>query len=121
MDVSAITEALAGQMSRQLRVKGDGLAEVTARAGRKLPKRLRAEAEILIKAEAMAKNPKLARLVNPSQIRKSERKLLKFLGRQSPASERRGEILDLIAKIAFVIFVVVLIAFFTLLNRGFFD
>ena len=121
MDVTQTTQALAERMSRQLRVKGDGLAEVTAHAGRKLPRRLRADAETLVRAQAMAQNPKLARLLDERQLRKAERRLSRYLDRQNPSAERRGQILDVVAKIAFVIFTIALIVFFTLLNRGYFE
>ena len=53
MDVKQTAESLASRMSAQLRVKGDGLAEVTAKAGRKLPRHLRDAAEALVQAEVM--------------------------------------------------------------------
>ena len=116
-----MTQALAERMSKQLRVKGDGLAEVSARAGRKLPPRLRGDVDALVQAEEMARHPKLSRLVDQKRLKKAERKLNSFLDRQNPKAELRGEVLDVIAKIAFAVFVVVLIVFFTLLNRGYFE
>lgn len=114
-------QAMAARMSAQLRVRGEGIAEVTERAGRKLPRHLRSDAERLIEAEAMAANPKLARLVDEKLIARAEKRLHQFLDRQNPAAERRGEILDVIAKIAFVFVTVVLSVFFFLLSRGYFD
>jgi len=121
MDVNATIQSVTERMARQLRVRGEGLADVSARAGRKLPRHLRREIDVLIQAEAMSQNPKLARLINTGQVRKSGRKVLKYLDKLDPKAERLGETLDVIAKIAFVIFVVVLIVFFTLLKRGYFD
>lgn len=114
-------QALAEKMSTQLRVRGDGLAEVTERTGRKLPRHLRADAAAMIEAEAMSANPKLARLVDNRRIARAEKRLIRFLEKQNPAAERRGEILDLIAKIAFIFVTVVLSVFFFLLWRGYFD
>lgn len=108
-------------MATQLRVRGHGLADVTERAGRKLPRHLRSDAAILIEAESLSANPKLARLVDDRRIAKAERRLNRFLDKQNPAAERRGEILDMIAKIAFVFVTVVLSVFFFLLWRGYFD
>jgi len=50
MDVSELTDDLATTMARQLRLRGGSLADVTARAGRKLPRHLKAEADALIEA-----------------------------------------------------------------------
>jgi len=44
-----------------------------------------------------------------------------FLETLDPKAERRGEILDTIAKIAFVIVVVVLALFFYLISIGYFE
>lgn len=121
METSDRTRAMAERMSAQLRVRGVGLAEVSERAGRKLPKHLRTDAAVLIEAEAMASNPKLARLVDARRLARAEKRLNRFLDRQNPASERRGEILDMIAKMAFVFVTVVLSVFFLLLWRGYFD
>ena len=121
MDVKETADALASRMSAQLRVKGEGLTDVAAKAGRKLPKHLRAAADTLIEAETMSEHPKLARLINDKNVKKAERKLHKYLSRQNPGAERMNEILDVVAKIAFVLFVIVLALFFFLLWRGYFN
>ena len=119
MDVGATAEKLAEAMARQLRVRGGSLADVTARAGRRLPRHLRVAAQHVIEAEALAQHPKLAYRVDAKALRKSERKLLAFLDKQNPRAERRAEILDRIAGVVFILFVVVLAVFCLLLWRGF--
>ncbi len=114
-------EALAQKMSAQLRVRGTGLAEVTERAGRKLPRRLRADAQTIIQAEAMGGHPKLSRLVDERAVMRATRRIERFLDKKDPKGERWGELLDLIAKIAFVLVTIVLVVFFWLLNRGYFE
>ena len=108
-------------MSTQLRVKGDGLADVAQRAGRKLPRRLRKDAQVMIDAEALSAHPKLARRVDAKRLKQAERRLNAFLDKQNPGAERRGEILDAVARIAFVLVTIVLAVFFTLIYRGYFD
>ena len=51
------SNALAEKMAKQLRLRGDGLKDVAARAGRKLPKHLRAEVEAIVKPSAWLKTP----------------------------------------------------------------
>ncbi|MGI9393646.1 MAG: hypothetical protein ACR2OY_03285 [Boseongicola sp.] len=121
MEIRDRTNSLANKMSAQLRVKGDSLAEVTQRAGRKLPNRLRQDAQVMIDAEALSGNPKLARRINAQHVAQAERRLNSFLDKQNPAAERRGEFLDALAKIAFVLVLIVLGVFFVLLYRGYFD
>lgn len=115
------SNALAEKMAKQLRLRGEGLKDIAARAGRKLPKRLRAEVEAIVQAQEMAENPKLMHHVDLERIKIAERKLNRFLDSQNPAAERRAEFLDAVAKIAFVIFTVVLAIFLMLLWRGYFD
>lgn len=121
MDIGERADALAEKMAAQLRVRGEGLADVAQKAGRRLPRHLRAEVERIVQAEEMARHPKLGRLVDERRIAKAEKKIARYLEKQNPASERWGEFLDLVAKIAFVFVVVVLSLFFWLLSRGYFD
>lgn len=121
MDVRKASEELAARMSEQLRVRGTGLDEVAAKAGRKLPNHLRSEIAVIVEAVEMAENPKLARLIDESRIQKADRKVRKFLNKQDPARERRGEILDRLAAVGFVVFTIALILFFVAVSRGVFD
>ena len=121
MDVTERAEALATYMATQLRVRGDGLAEVSAKAGRRLPKRFRKNVQTIVEAEAMMQHPRLERVVDDRAVERAERKIRAFLDLQDPRAVRRGEILDLIAKIAFVFVSVILAVFFFLLWRGTFN
>ncbi len=121
MEMQERTKSLATRMAAQLRVRGDGLADVAERAGRKLPKRLRDDAQVMIDAEALGGHPKLAKQIDAKRVGQAERRLSAFLDKQNPSVERRSEILDAVAKIAFVLVTIVLAVFFTLLYRGYFD
>ncbi len=121
MKIHDRTNSLANRMSAQLRVKGDGLADIAQRAGRKLPRRLRQDAKVMIEAEELSAHPKLARRIDAKRVKRAERRLNAFLDKQNPRAERRGEILDVVARIAFVLVTIVLAIFFTLVYRGYFD
>lgn len=121
MDVAKLAENLAEHMQTQLRVRGTGLAEVAEKAGRRLPRHLQAEVEAIVEATRMSENPKLARLVDPKRVARADRKVRRFLDKQNPRAERRGEILDRIAAVAFVLVAVAVGTFFLLLSRGHFD
>lgn len=121
MDVSGIAEDLAQTMARQLRLRGGSLGDVVARAGRKLPRHLQAEAQVIIDALALAENPKLSHRVDPKRLKRAERKLRAFLEKQDPRAERWAEFLDRLAGVVFILFVAVLGVFFFALWRGHFD
>lgn len=108
-------------MAQQLRLRVGRLADVTERAGRKLPRHLKAEARAIAEAEALAAHPKLAYRVDARRLKKAERKLRAFLEKQDPKAERRAEILDRLAAVVFVVFVTALAAFLIALSRGAFD
>jgi hypothetical protein len=121
MNVSDMAENLAQAMARQLRLRGGRLADVTARAGRRLPRHLQAEAKAIVEAEALAAHPKLAHRVDFKRLKRAERKLRQFLDKQDPKAERRAEILDRLAVIVFIVFAIIVAAFFVALSRGAFD
>lgn len=121
MDVTKTADDLAVRMSEQLRVRGTGLADVAAKAGRKLPRHLQAEVAVVVQAVQMAENPKLRRLVDERRVARADRKIRRFLSKQDPAAERWGEILDRLAAVAFVVFTIALVLFFVLLSRGYFS
>lgn len=116
-----MAEELAETMARQLRLRGGRLADVTSRAGRKLPRHLHEEARAIIEAEMLAEHPKLAHRVDPRRLRKAERKLRQFLDKQNPGAERRAEILDRLAAVVFIVFAIAVGAFFVALSQGAFD
>lgn len=121
MDLDKTAEELAARMATQLRVRGAGLEEVAAKAGRKLPKHLHAEVRVIVEAMQLSDHPKLGRMVDAKRVARSKRRLEAFLSKQNPGAERRAEVLDRIAAVAFVVFTIVLILFFVLLSRGAFD
>ena len=108
-------------MSQQLRLKGATFSEVASKAGRKIPRRLKRDIAVISDAETLIQNPKLAIRIDEKQFAKSERRLRAHLEGFDPKAERRGEILDTIAKVAFVVVVVVLALFFFLISVGYFE
>ena len=108
-------------LARQLRVRGDSIAEIAERAGRKVPRRARADVAAMAEIEALAANPKTARRINTRDLARTEARLMRRLGRLDPAAERRGEILDRVAMVAFVLVSVGLAVFFYMISQGAFD
>ena len=121
MDVWTTADDLAALMARQLRVRGTELSEVAHKAGRKLPRHLHTEVQAVLDACLQAEHPKFAHRIDQKRLKKAVARLEKFLAKQNPKAERRREILDRIAAVAFVVFVVVLGVFFFLLSRGAFE
>lgn len=113
-------KSMAEKIGKQLRVRGETLSDVRTRAGRRLPRSMRREAAILDQAAELSAHPKLRAQIDEGRVARAERNLDAFLGTQNPGRERLNAFLDRLAGIAFVLWVVGLAVFFTLLWRGYF-
>lgn len=105
----------------QLRTRGDTIAEIVEKAGRKVPRRARSAIAELTDIEALASNPKVARRIDPRTFKRAEARVRKHLGKLDPKAARRGEILDRVAMVAFVLVSVGLGLFFYAISQGAFD
>lgn len=77
-------------LSEKLGTKGADLRSHVRRAGRRLPRRLRREAEFLIRAEQMARHPRFARLIDTREVARAQGRLSRHLGAIDPALIRRN-------------------------------
>ena len=78
----------------RLGTAGPDLGRQVRRAGRRLPRRVRREAEFLARAESMARHPRLARLVDPRQTERAAGRVSRHLLRIDRARLRRDRIRD---------------------------
>lgn len=81
---------LRAQLAERLGARGPTLRAQLRRAGRRLPRRLRREAELLARAEEMSRHPRLARLVDPRDVARAQRRIGRHLGGIDPALLRRN-------------------------------
>lgn len=88
-------------LREKLSVTGPDLGHQIRQAGRRLPWRVRREAEFLARAEAMARHPRLSRLVDPRDVLRAEDRVLRHLAGIDPALLRRNRAKDRVAALAF--------------------
>jgi hypothetical protein len=69
-------------LADKLGATGDDFGRQVRRAGRRLPRRVRREAEFLVRAEEMARHPKFARLIDPRAVARAEGRLSRHLRRK---------------------------------------
>jgi len=109
MDVGA-TESRAEEvfslMGERLSVGGRDLAARTRKAGRRLPRRIRREAQYLAEAAKLAQNPKLARMVDPGRVAHAHATCLRHLQSIDGAERRRAYTLGVLGSIGFAVFFV---------------
>jgi hypothetical protein len=71
-------------------VAGGDLRTQIRRAGPRLPRAARRDAQLLVRAEMMARYPKFARLIDPREVARAERRISCRLRAIDPARQRRG-------------------------------
>ncbi|WP_300012870.1 hypothetical protein [uncultured Roseobacter sp.] len=101
VDIEAKSEALSSALERRLGVKGRSLAQQVKRAGRRLPRRIRAQAQLVAEADAVRGNPRLLRQMGDEQVAQAYSEVLEHLAGIDRADARRGRILSVLAAIAF--------------------
>ncbi|MGZ2256820.1 hypothetical protein [Roseobacter sp. A03A-229] len=100
-EIEAKLPALREAMERHLGVKGRSLAHQVRRAGRRLPRRVRAQAVLLGEAEALAGNPRLLRQLDDRRLAHALEDVSAHLAGIDRAEARRTRIISVLAVIAF--------------------
>ncbi|AXI45396.1 hypothetical protein C1J03_04690 [Sulfitobacter sp. SK012] len=110
-DIEAKVQTLLFELEKRLGIKTDDLAQGLRRAGRRLPRRVRAKAKVLVDAQAMTGNPKLARQVDASTVRVAFDAVTTHLRGIDVRDARNGRRLSLAGAVVFNL-LLVLAAFF---------
>jgi hypothetical protein len=92
-------EALRAALGNKLRVKGADLDRQIRRAGRRLPKRQRRAAAVILGAQDWMGHPRLARLVDHRAVNAAFGDLHGHLRRLDPVEARRTALLRMVAGI----------------------
>jgi len=108
--VQQMAERIAELMEERLGVRGNGLADKLRRGGRKLPARVRAEAELLAEAAAQADNPKLLARLDHARIARAYDQCLKHLRRARIWERRADAVLSLAGRLALIVIAVAALA-----------
>lgn len=97
MDLQARADHLAQLMEQKLGIRGTGFEAKLARAGRRLPRALRAEAEYLTLALRMQQNPRLVRQIDWPRIDRGEAALERYLQGIDAFDRRKGLVVSWLA------------------------
>lgn len=102
-DINTKAHTIEALLQERLRLRSDGLEQGLRRAGRRLPRRLRDQGEVLVKASQLAGHPKLARRIDEQKVQSAYDGLKDHLSTIDPAVVRKERLLDLGATIGFYI------------------
>lgn len=117
--IQQMADRVAGLLEERLRIRGTGLSEKLRKGGRLLPRKVRAAAEYLAQAAALAQNPKLLMQIDNGAVAEAYDQCLRHLGGVDAGDRRRGLIVGVAASIAFSVLVVTLLLGAVLYWRGF--
>jgi hypothetical protein len=106
-DVATKLQTLRRQFEAKLGVRGRDLSDGVRRAGRRLPRRMRRQAAVLVEAERMAGNPRLVRRLEPATFDRAYDGLMRYLRGIDPADQRRGRMIVLASGLAFNLLLVI--------------
>ena len=103
LTLDQIIRDVQAELEDKLRLRAAPLAVQLRKAGRLLPRRVRRDADLLVRAQALSANPKLARQVDMRGAQGAHRSILAYLEGIDVGAERRNRALGVAASIAFVI------------------
>ncbi|MFU8883274.1 MAG: hypothetical protein ACNA7Q_12980 [Rhodobacterales bacterium] len=112
-EILARSDALCALLAEKLSLKKGTLAQRMRRAGRRLPARIRDQAQIVAGAEAMSAHPKLALRIDHAEVDRAFQEVRNHLRMIDPGDRRRGALLGALGALAFniLLFVALLMAF----------
>ncbi len=113
-----MTDRVAALLEERLGVRGRTLQDKVRKAGRRLPKKVRAAADYLADAQAMAQNPKLLVRLDEGEVADAYDICLRHLGGVNRGERRKTALVGAVASAAFGMLVVVLLAIGVAYWRG---
>lgn len=119
VSVQQMADRVAALMEERLRMRGAGLAEKLRRGGRALPRRIRAEAELLAAAAEKAQVPKLLMQLDHERVAAAYDACVRYLHPLGRRARVRGYALDLAAASGFALVVTAALVVGVLVWRGF--
>ncbi len=118
-DIIDKSQVIRQQMETKMAIKSRDLSEALQRAGRRLPRQIRAQVAVLAAAEKQAGHPRLARQVDAAAVRQAFGAVSAHLRSINAAEARWTRFLSVVTGIAFNIAVVVGLFVWWLWWRGY--
>lgn len=105
-------------LADKLGAKGPTLSSQVRRAQRRLPRRLRRDAQALLRAETMARHPRFARMVDPREVARSHARLSRHLGAIDTKAIRRDRAKNAAAGLGLIVLAILALVVWLLWWRG---
>ena len=101
-----MADRVAALMEERLKVRGQGLEAKLRHGGRRLPRRVRKEAEYLAMVAQMAMHPKVQMMLDEARIAQSYDTCIRYLNGLGARDRILGRLLGVTASVAFAVLVV---------------
>ena len=116
--MAARAEALQAQFRDKMGVRSGDLAQAFKKAGRRLPRHLRAQGKVLVEAEGYSAHPKQANRIDEWAVGQAFDAVAAYLKGIDAADQRRGAWLSLVGSIVFNVLAVGIMFLLYLWFRG---
>ncbi len=117
--VQQMAGRVAELMEARLRIRGEGLAEKLRRGGRFLPRRVRRQAEYLVKAERQAQMPRLQVQLDHERSAAAFDACVRYLKPLGAGARRRAILRDMVTGIGSAVFITIVLVILLLVWRGY--
>ncbi|MFN3292693.1 MAG: hypothetical protein ACK4S2_14425 [Gemmobacter sp.] len=104
--VQQMADRVAALMEQRLNVGGKGLREKLKRGGRRLPRKIRREAEYLAEVAELALHPKVQLMLDDARIAAAYDACVKYLNPIGAAQRMKGALIGVGGSIAFALLAV---------------
>ncbi|KIN61995.1 hypothetical protein Z946_851 [Sulfitobacter noctilucicola] len=106
-DITRKVEAVKALLHAKFGIKQRPLSRMILKAGRRLPRRVQKQAQVLVEAERFGAHPKLARQMDGARVSQAYNVCVTYLDGIDVADRRKGRILGIAGAIVFNLLVVV--------------
>lgn len=118
-DITAKAELLRGLLRSKLGIRSRSLEQGLRRAGRRLPRRIRAKGAKVARAGLLAGNPHVARQINLAEVDAAFDEVQAHLKAVDVADRRKGQLLGWAGVVVFNLLVIATCFIFWLVWRGY--
>lgn len=117
-DINTQVDEIRQLMETQMRVRGRSFEHQVHRAGRRLPRAVRRDAQYLAQVSVLAQNPKLARMVDTVKVDKAHAAVVAHLKTLDPRDRTKGKILNVLGLISLVLIAGFIAWVYNMWSRG---
>lgn len=118
-DMSRMADRLTKLMRDKLAVKAESFPAALRRAGRRLPRRVRRDGQVIVTALEQAQNPRLARIADGAGAAKAARRIEGYLARIDAAKTKARDRAFLWADVALRLAAAIALVLVLLVWRGY--